>query len=420
MATLTGEKLEAALSYNKDRGLDPETIERVQKVVGAEVDGKLGRNTAKAVFQWQGTVGLTQDGKIGPKTLAAIMSASASTGTSASEPEVSAGLRLGLWVDDVPSTVLSKTYFDNLEALGFSTLAIMVHGTTAAGDPTWRPRWNSEQLAELRALAEPRKMSLVITTWPVPDSQLLAAFAQELPPLLSAARPVALEIDTEGNWLSKRLHGYANMKEAALELVATLRTIASETGAKLELTTYPYHAENSSKAQIAPYMDRLFPQAYSVGSRTNMPSVEWGGPLGPGQLQHLSAERARTVKPVVLDQPKLAMGLAAYDQKFAGHDQKDALTLALQTAIDLGVAEVRYWSSKWVVGENRAKSPVAKFFLDRANGSVARAGAPHRIHEPDSDFTEAARTFGPIDAFLTSELEDLRAAVPFEEELEIG
>lgn len=397
-----GEKLAAAVSYNDRRGLDPNTIKRLQKLVGSKVDGELGPSTARAVFQWQGTVGLTQDGKIGPKTLAAITSAS----------DVPAGPRLGLWVDDVPTTVLRKTYFDNLEALGFSTLAIMVHQTTAAGDARWRPRWNVEQLEQLRALAEPRSMSLVLTTWPVPNSELLAAFARELPPLLSAASAVALEVDTEGNWLSSKRNGYANMNDAALALVDTLRTVAAPTGAQLELTTYPFHAENSSKAKIAPHMDRVLPQAYSVGMRTNK-IVGWDDREGPHHLQKFSAERARAIVPAVVGQPKLAMGLAAYDQNFDGHSPREALTVALDTAISLGVAEVRYWSSKWIIGPKRA-SPVDKFLLDRAN--AARAGAPQNlIYEPSPNF-DMARIRADDDAYLTRELEDLRGGVPLDED----
>ena len=106
MPLLAGSQLDAAVSYNARRGLDASTVERVQMVVGARVDGKLGPRTARAVFEWQGKVGLVQDGKLGPKTLAAIADAverqptgGPIVGESApTEPR----LQLGVWVDDRP------------------------------------------------------------------------------------------------------------------------------------------------------------------------------------------------------------------------------------------------------------------------------------------------------------------------------
>lgn len=75
MPTLVGPALDAAVAYNERRGLDRATIEEIQQIVGAKVDGKLGPRTAQAVFEWQGTVDLVQDGKIGPKTMAAVAEA---------------------------------------------------------------------------------------------------------------------------------------------------------------------------------------------------------------------------------------------------------------------------------------------------------------------------------------------------------
>lgn len=408
MPTLAGEKLEAANAYNNRRGLDPTTIELVQRVVGTKVDGELGPLTAKAVFAWQGKAGLAQDGKIGPKTLAAV--------TSASRPNP----RIGVWVDDVPRVALREEYFDNLETLGFSTLAIMVHRTTAGSDSSWRPRWTTAQLEQLRALAEPRKISLVLTTWPLPNRELLAVFDRELPALLAAAGASALEVDTEGNWLRSRLHGFANMDEAARALVDTMREVAAPTGAKLELTTYPFHPENGAKAQVAPHMDRVFPQAYSVAMRRNKP-VGWDEREGPGHLQKFSAARARAITTVAQGKTMLGMGLPAYDQAFPGHPPVQALTVALDSAIELGVAEVRYWSSKWILGHMRGENPVDQFLLARASardgsGSGARTAAPKRLIHADDPNAELARIVGDDDMHMTRELEDMRASMTPEDD----
>jgi hypothetical protein len=400
MSTLVGEKLELAISYNNDRELDPATIKQVQQVVGTKVDGKLGPATAKAVFEWQGTVALFQDGKLGPKTMAAIRAAKPAQ----TEPQ------LGMWVDDSPSVALSESYFDKLMSLGLSTLAIMVHRSTAGSETSWRPRWSVSQLEQLRVLAEPRKISLVVTTWPLPSRALLSSFARELPPLMAAAGAVGLEVDTEGNWLESRLDGYADMDEAARALVDMLREVAAPSGARLELTTYPFHAENGAKAKVAPHMDRLFPQAYSVANRQNK-EVDWNEREGPGQLQTFSAARARSIARVAEGATKLGMGLAAYDQNFTGHTPIEALTLALDSARKAGVVEVRYWSSKWIIGHMRDDSPVDQFLFARANGTVARAAVPKRKVLASSDKAELARVPGDDELHQTTELEDLRAGM---------
>lgn len=403
MSQLAGERLKDAISYNARRGLDPTTIEQVQKVVGVAVDGKLGAITAQGVFTWQGTVGLAQDGKIGPKTLAAIVEAREKQ----PQPAEPADPRLGVWVDDRARVVLSEQYLDNLVSLGLTTLAIMVHRSTAGSEVTWRPRWTADQLAQLRTLAEPRQLSLVITTWPLPRRDLLEAFRRELPPLLAASGAVGLEVDTEGNWLSPRLDGFADMDEAGRALVDTLREIAAPTGARLELTTYPFHPENGENAKVAPHMDLVFPQAYSVANRQDK-KITWEEREGPGQLQRFSAARARSITRLEEGKPGIALGLPAYDQNFDGHSAIEALTLALNTACNIGVPEVRYWSSKWIIGHMRQDSPVDQFLLARANGRVARSAMPKRLIHATNPDIEAARLDGDDDFHQTTELEDLR------------
>jgi hypothetical protein len=400
MSTLDGEKLDSAVSYNNRQGLDSATIERVQQIVGTKVDGKLGPSTARAVFKWQGTVSLVQDGKLGPKTLAAIARA---------KPD-DVQLQIGVWVDDSAKVVLSERYFDNLESLGLSTLAIMVHRSTAGSETSWRPRWTVEQLERARLLAEPRKMALVLTTWPLPNRELLSSFARELPPLMAAAGAVGLEVDTEGNWLESRLDGYADMDEAARALLDMLREVATPSRARLELTTYPFHPENGAQAKIAPHMNLLFPQAYSVANRQNK-QVDWDDREGPGRLQTFSAARARSISQVATGETKLGMGLPAYDQDFIGHSANEALTLAFNSARKEGVVEVRYWSSKWILGHMRNDSAAGQFLLARANGTVARAALPKRLVPDSSDDAELARIAGDDELHQTRELEDMRAGM---------
>ena len=108
------------------------------------------------------------------------------------------------------------------------------------------------------------------------------------------------------------------MDEAARALVDTLREIAAPSSARLELTTYPFHKENGEQAKVAPHMDRVFPQAYSVANRQDK-AVTWDEREGPGKLQRFSAARAAGIARVHANKPELGMGLPAYDQNFEGH-----------------------------------------------------------------------------------------------------
>jgi peptidoglycan hydrolase-like protein with peptidoglycan-binding domain len=63
------EDFDAALDYNRKRQLPPETVERLQRVVGAPVDGVIGPITTQALYVWQARVGLDQDGKLDDKSL---------------------------------------------------------------------------------------------------------------------------------------------------------------------------------------------------------------------------------------------------------------------------------------------------------------------------------------------------------------
>jgi hypothetical protein len=262
------------------------------------------------------------------------------------------------------------------------------------------------QLAALRSFTTPRQMDIVLTTWPRPSKSLIASFASELPAMLTASGATGLEVDTEGNWLDSKLDGYASMSDAAKALLDTLRSLAQPNKARLELTTYPFHPENGNEALVAPHMDRLFPQAYSVANRRNGP-IAWTDPEGPGRLQDSSAKRARTIAGVSAGRPGLAMGLPAYDQTFAGHTVAEAMQVALDAAIALQVSEVRYWSSKWVIGPMRGEGPVAKFLLDRT-GKTAEMPNLDGMRAPQNDMSFAP-TFADDDEMMTTELEDMRA-----------
>ncbi|HLT40495.1 MAG TPA: peptidoglycan-binding domain-containing protein [Enhygromyxa sp.] len=346
--------LAAALRYNRSRGYDSATIERIQRVVGAEpIDGLFGPITTRAVFDWQARVGLVQDGKAGPMTLAKINAGVAPSPT------------IGVWLDDVPNTALRESYFEQLVKLELSSIAVMVQASTAnRREAPWRARWTAAQLEQLRELASAHEIAIVLTTWPLPDRDALASFARALPELLDASGAEALEVDTEGNWDASRLAGFASMSDAGQALVETLRALAAPHGARLELTTYPFHVENGAHAQVAPHMDRLFPQAYSVAQRRGG-AVDWAGPFGPGRMQDTAVRRSRAIPGVREGRVGLTLGLAGYDQRFADRPARDALSIAFDRATEIGAVELRYWSSRWILGSASRGSPTQAFLASR-------------------------------------------------------
>jgi N-acetylmuramoyl-L-alanine amidase/Putative peptidoglycan binding domain len=72
---LTYSKRRKAVEYNRRRDYEDELVKKIQRMVGAESDGIIGRRTVKIIALWQQENGLAVDGKIGPKTLSAMKKA---------------------------------------------------------------------------------------------------------------------------------------------------------------------------------------------------------------------------------------------------------------------------------------------------------------------------------------------------------
>lgn len=54
-------------------GFSGEDVKQIQRIVGADVDGVYGSETAAKVIDFQARMGLTRDGIVGPKTWVAIL-----------------------------------------------------------------------------------------------------------------------------------------------------------------------------------------------------------------------------------------------------------------------------------------------------------------------------------------------------------
>lgn len=250
-------------------------------------------------------------------------------------------IEIGCWVDELPKAVLAKDYLFRIRELGISNISIMVN---KAGSKTWEPRWTIKQLTDLNKVAVQLGMSVTLTSWPRPTTEAIDRIASELPSLMDASGATAFEVDCEGNWKTSEKRGFKTMAEASRYMADAMRIICKPYGALTEMTTFFGHHENSDKADLAPLVDRVFPQAYSVRTRTSG-DIAWADRLGPGRIQ-----RATIVGAKAAGAKDIGLGLAAYDQKWPGKKPEEAMEEAYAAAVDGGVQHIRYWSSKWILG----------------------------------------------------------------------
>lgn len=268
--------------------------------------------------------------------------------------------QIGLWIDDPLRKVLQPSYWDSVVEHNVQVAALMIEDVGKGFDLSYKV----DSLVLIRNMAFARDIELVLTTWPEPRRRYMEEFRQEIPKLLEASGASALEFDTEGNWKKNRVRGFKNLTSAGEHLVKMVKGISRESAVRLELTTYPYHVENSRAAELAPHVHRLLPQAYSVRNRSTG-KVPWDTRFAPGGMQCLTLDRARQVG------PKLSCGLAAYDQTWPKHSGEEAMRTAWEAAMKYNPLEIRFWSSKWVLGIRR--NGYASRFLKSLKAEVGQS-----------------------------------------------
>jgi hypothetical protein len=268
---------------------------------------------------------------------------------------------LGLWVDDRPDLVLSGGYLETVKGLGISTVAVMVETSRHGFDPFWHMGVTTGQevgavneigqIQELSAACLELDLELVITVWPTTDPDDMGDMCDFLGEALTYGA-AGVEVDLEGNWL--RRGGYASMQSASRDLLVSLYTITGMADARIELTTHTGHRELSHRARVTPHVHRLIPQAYSVRNRLGR-TMPWGGKYGPEKAQRFAIGRTKRIPGC----PPLSMGLAAWSQRWPDPHRPGetleiaAMASALDEALTCDPIEVRYWSSKFVVGSRK-------------------------------------------------------------------
>lgn len=270
---------------------------------------------------------------------------------------------LGAWIDSPRKEVLTPSWWGRFRDHGLSSGAIMVEGAGQGLDY----RWDMHDLAHAGVLARQADVELVLTYWLEPSRKYLAEFERTASALLKLSGAAAIDLDQELNWLTSKLEGFSTLDEAAVEAMRVIRGFTHSLDVRIDLTTFPFHAENSARAVLAPKVDRVYPQAYSVVHRkdgTGAPLVvPWGDRLAPGVLQHVAIERAKQIPGANQPGgPEVCCGLALYDQGFAGHGPMESMKVALDTVASYGVKDVRVWSTKWIWGPS-ANAYAAKFLM---------------------------------------------------------
>lgn len=265
-------------------------------------------------------------------------SAAGTAATSSAAPR----LKIGVWVDD-PFVRIDADFAARLRACGVTEAALMTNRMNATrSSPPWELRSPATTIVRAARTLREAGLEVVLTCWPRPARAQIAELHADMLELMRDTGSVALEVDAEANWTARFLEDFTTLRHAAEHLHDVLRDAAG--GALVEMTTFAQHAENMRGAALAPLVDRVFPQAYSVNERGGK-RVPYDHPFGPGNMQRLTYADARKT-----GARSIGLGLAAYEQRWPGHRPEDAMRVALEAARDLGVTHVRYWSSKWIVG----------------------------------------------------------------------
>ncbi len=192
--------------------------------------------------------------------------------------------------------------------------------------PAYRRTFNYEVLRGIgNDLRESGFTKIIAVTWPRPNKTQMDLMIKDVsgidpdtrevivdsegrpvPTVLSALGTNMWEVDCEKNWNLPRWrqdpnHPRLSKEEAGRYLTTNMRDAVNRIGVvngnapEIEMTTVPGHQENSSNAKVAPFVDQLNIQAYSMPRRPNRPTgerVPWNGRLGPGGIQNLAVRNA--------------------------------------------------------------------------------------------------------------------------------
>jgi len=362
---MTHVEIQAALAYNKKQHYDDSEVKLIQEVTGSLPDGKWGPRTVGAIALWQGENGLTADGKVGPKTFDIISDFEQCPGYVQAPQAPKGDVIIGVWGDDAANLMMKTSYADRLVELGISEVALMMNraNLSKSADP-WDLRWkdtgdegwdSDDKIGQLAEVYASRAIRLILTCWPRPDKAQIDEMCEAMVPLLKLTNATAFEVDVEGNWKLDHLKHFRTMDEAAEYLFRSMEQALVDAGlpnSQTESTTFGHHSELGRYPTVTQRLDRACVQGYSTSPRSSGP-IPWDSYLAPGKHQAWIYDRARKA-----GAKEIVMGLAAYKQSgFKGHTADEAIRVAYDKTVELGIRHIRYWSSKWILGSQAKHAP---------------------------------------------------------------
>jgi hypothetical protein len=272
---------------------------------------------------------------------------------------------LELWIDDPPSVVRDPAYWTLLRETGVMNAALMVDSSRPGYDALYKPR----DLEVVTALARDADIGLIAVDWPEPDMDKIDRACEALDKDVLPFGFIGLEGDAEPMWAESKCRGFASLDGAAVYLTGRRRELQVKHDVRLEVTTHTGHREATKRAFLVRLQDLVNYQLYSTESDWEQKKVAWSGPRGPGRLQREFIEDIlETIAELNTGTVKLGAGIAAYDQKWPGHEVEEALELAIEPLTlpygpnAIRIQNVRMWSSKWLVGV-RSDTPVQRRVL---------------------------------------------------------
>ncbi len=311
-----------------------------------------------AIAAWQSARSLKPDGFAGPATLAAAKPAAvkkkkkADPAGAAPPPETrtsdEGGLaRIGIWAERKALT--SKDWRKKVLDIGLTDIVLVLNDNSDAhlsqGKKSFYTFQPLDVIKDCIAAYTDAGVRVSLMQWVVPTGSFLKDAGAALLELCDSGLVHSVHLDLEEPLT--RYKGGLSAKDAAGRLAHELIGIK----AQLAATGISYH----NAAKLRPFInisDFVVPQGYS----TNKKGKTWKSPA-PGNGQELAFSKWQGyAKPIV-------MGLACYGQnKIPGYKNAAAsLGKSLDTAVDLGVTEVVYWSLKAAL----LSKPVAAFLTAR-------------------------------------------------------
>lgn len=295
-----------------------------------------------------------------------------------------------VWIDNSVNTVLTDPYWKKLTVMGFNLGAIMIDTARMAWDPIYTGA--QFESACKRAIHHGGSSSAVI--WPVPRKALIDQMCDDLKRNYLPHGVVGVEGDQEFLWMPqyldldsfgpkfasvlakdtppaliaqmKRLYPKPKdaLERAGLYFVYKFNELSEEFDVWTAVTTHTGHREMTSRAVMTPRVTYLNGQFYSTETDWRKMPVAFDSIMGPGRRQIAAIKQLDRVPNMAIVQngqrsinsQHLGIGLAGWDQKWAGHTVLEAVAMAFRESLIVNPRFIMVWSSKWIVAGHLSTS----------------------------------------------------------------